>query len=158
MRILLGIACLVALFLLSSTWHRSRMNLLRETPGGLKTARAGDRVGELPEGWGELRIGAASGAQPVFLEPPPQETRYPEPAEAPAPLDPREADPAAQDWELRVKSGDVLSRIVRLHYGRVSPDLERRLAEYNGLVDPDRLEVGQLLYLPPEDRLVEATP
>ncbi len=61
---------------------------------------------------------------------------------------------APADWELIVGSGDVLSRIVRVQYGRVSPELEQRLAEYNGLSSPDKLKVGQTLYLPTEERLL----
>jgi nucleoid-associated protein YgaU len=152
MRILLGIGILVAIFGLSTAWHRSEIRELRN-PGGVheREARAAEPR-TLPPGWGEVILGAPSGAEPVFLEP------MRPPADAPATGSPDaavfEAPLSVEDWELPIRQGDVLSRIVRVHYGRVSPDLEKRLARYNGLESPDKLVVGEILYLPPEERLL----
>ena len=157
MRILLGIGLLLAIFAASSVWHQGRMRELRGL-GGFQEARAADpRM--LPPGWGEVIVGTPSGAEPVFVEPVrPTESRVlavdeaveswtEVPAQEPEPL-------TVEDWELPVRPGDVLSRIVRVHYGRVSPELEERLARYNGLESPDKLVVGETLYLPPEEKLL----
>lgn len=113
----------------------------------------------LEPGKGIVTIGRPSGAPPVFLEPiAPDELA---PRGELAPLGPR--DPLdlprdeLEDWEMRVRPGDVLSRIVKVQYGRVSRDLEQKVARYNNLRDPDKLIVGQVLYLPTLERLLEQT-
>jgi hypothetical protein len=160
-RIVLGIGILLAIFGISSIWHRSRMHDLRypATERGSTVRAAEPRI--LPPGWGEVILGAPSGAEPVFVEP----TRAPvgrggsdrgyDGVGYGEPVEYEDLSPQALDWELPVRPGDVLSRIVRVHYGRVSPELERRLARYNGLTSPDKLAVGQTLYLPTEERLLE---
>jgi hypothetical protein len=162
-RILLGIAALLLVFGLSTLWHRSEMRRMHAGSSTGEVQAASPR--EHAPGWGEVIVGRPSGAEPVLVEPaapplsaarrlrpPGRGTEGELPAEPPPEGDDRK-DP--RDWELEVRDGDVLSRIVRVHYGRVSPELEQRLAEYNGLSSPDKLRVGQTLYLPPEERLLE---
>ena len=157
MRIFLGIAVLIGVFAVSSLWHRSALDDMRN-PAPLDGEVLAARPRDLPPGWGEVVIGAPSGAEAVFLEPPPRPERFARRDEEVAIedfeiLEDGESEVELQDWELIVGSGDVLSRIVRKHYGRVSPELEDLLARYNGLSSPDKLEVGQVLRLPSEERL-----
>jgi hypothetical protein len=166
-RILLGIAALVLVFGLSTLWHRSELRRLHAGSSSGAVHAAPPR--EHAPGWGEVIVGRPSGAEPVFVEPaapPLSAARRLRPpgrgagdsadGEVPAKTLPDGNERKhPRDWELEVRDGDVLSRIVRVHYGRVSPELEQRLAEYNGLSSPDKLRVGQTLYLPPEERLLE---
>lgn len=61
-----------------------------------------------------------------------------------------------------VAAGDTLSKIAERYFG--SADLALRLAKYNGLVNPDLLQVGERLEIPPRRELdgpqaaVAATP
>ena len=175
MRILIGIACLALVFGISSLWHRSEMSSFRAQAGfgGEPVVRAAE-VRNHPAGWGEVIVGSPSEAEPIYVAPPPapaRARRLTPPGQRPAADDEASASEtwsetsttefssksvvrAPADWELVVGKGDVLSRIVRVHYGRVSPELEQRLAEYNGLSSPDKLKVGQTLYLPAEELLL----
>jgi nucleoid-associated protein YgaU len=56
-----------------------------------------------------------------------------------------------------VRSGQSLSKIAAQSYGRSTDDLVRRLAEYNGLADPDRLRAGQDLLVPVREKLLAST-
>lgn len=176
MRILIGIACLVLVFGISSLWHRSEMDDFRAQAGlgGQSVVKAAE-VRNHPAGWGEVIVGSPSQAEPIYVAPSPPRTRArrltppdqlgsvnEEASNSGSLSDSSAAElstegglQAPADWELVVGSGDVLSRIVRVHYGRVSPELEQRLAEYNGLSSPDKLKVGQTLYLPAEELLLD---
>lgn len=48
----------------------------------------------------------------------------------------------------RVRTDDTLWDILHAHYGAVDADLVWRIAEHNGLADPDAIDVDQLLVLP----------
>lgn len=113
----------------------------------------------LEPGKGIVTIGKPSGAEPIFLDPGPLADHRDEVDAGGSTV--REGDKAFPgepgDWEMRVRPGDVLSRIVRVHYGRVSRDLEQRLAKYNKISNPDKLVVGQVIYLPNEERLLKET-
>lgn len=71
----------------------------------------------------------------------------PAPGSAVAPPEPEQATPEPDAGERThvVKAGENLFRI-GLVYGFTADEL----AAYNGLVDPSRLDVGQVLRLPPE--------
>ncbi|MFT5287729.1 MAG: LysM repeat protein [Planctomycetota bacterium] len=178
MRILIGIACLLLVFAVSTFWHRTKITELRIETGLEKIVVAAEKRSFRP-GWGEVIVGAPSGVEPIHVEieailipadarrltPPPgrRGAQQPLDEELARELDieadeygapESELQQAPRDWELEVRSGDVLSSIVRKHYGRVSPDLDQKLAEYNGLSSPDKLKVGQTLYLPTEARLL----
>ena len=178
MRILIGIASLLLIFAVSTLWHRFKIDELRAETGLRKlTVEAAER--DLAPGWGEVIVGAPSGADPIHVErrrahvaahrlrPPGKRSNQLRTIEAPPESEQSSdaidhglsetSEPLVQpaDWELEVRPGDVLSSIVRQHYGRVSPDLEQKLAEYNGLKSPDKLKVGQILFLPTEEHLLQ---
>lgn len=55
-----------------------------------------------------------------------------------------------------VESDDTLSEIARTYYGDVS--LYQKLAEYNGIVDPNLIIIGQVLEIPPKAELLRGIP
>ena len=65
------------------------------------------------------------------------------------------ADNINDDRTYTVKCGDTMDCIVRVQYGSESRELVDKLATYNGLCDPNRISVGQILYLPSLERLNE---
>ena len=54
--------------------------------------------------------------------------------------------------EVIVKAGDTLSKIAKDAYGDAS--LARKLADFNGLANPNDLLIGQHLELPSKDELL----
>ena len=54
----------------------------------------------------------------------------------------------SEDKTYTVKCGDTMFCIVRVQYGYESQELVDKLATYNGLADPNRIEVGQELLIP----------
>ena len=62
----------------------------------------------------------------------------------------------AVDFTMRVRPGQSLSVICQQHYGSARKDLVQRVAAYNGLDDPNRIRVGNELYLPAESILYGA--
>lgn len=123
------------------------------------TTSAAERedLGPLPPDWGAVWIGEPSGADPLpsaeragFREIPAEPTGRGRFVDSPEPAEPRDGV-----FELRVQPGQVLSRICALRYGTSNSDLVRRLAEYNGLDNPDDLKVGALLRLPPAEDLLD---
>lgn len=54
-----------------------------------------------------------------------------------------------------VKRGDTLSRIVHKRYGTSQPSLQKQVAKYNGLANPNRLHINQRLRLPAMAMLAE---
>lgn len=61
--------------------------------------------------------------------------------------DPTPAPAPANPVTYTVRRGDTLSSLARAFYG--SPDAARALARANGITDPDVLDVGQRLEVPP---------
>ena len=62
-------------------------------------------------------------------------------------------DNYAEDSTYTVKKGDTLYCIVRVQYGLTNQEAVDKLATYNGLSDPNRLSVGQVLYIPCIEKL-----
>lgn len=171
MRFILGLTILFAVFAVSSLWHGQEQKALliqreflqAENEREAKAALAGSFDGVVPPrenepGWGDVVVGRPSGADRV--EPAPQ-VNYGQPTPATGQpqnwgtMEAGSPPPAPADFELTIQSGQVLSSIVATHYGRVSPDLEQRLAKYNGLSSPDKLRVGKKLKLPTEQTLLD---
>ena len=61
----------------------------------------------------------------------------------------------SEDKTYTVKCGDTMDCIVRVQYGSESRELVDKLATYNGLCDPNRISVGQVLYIPCINKLKE---
>ncbi|MCX6623694.1 MAG: LysM peptidoglycan-binding domain-containing protein [Acidobacteria bacterium] len=57
------------------------------------------------------------------------------------------APPATQNYTVR--PGDTLSKISKAFYGNAS--LYMKIAEANGIENPDRIQVGQELVIPPAE-------
>jgi LysM repeat protein len=74
-----------------------------------------------------------------------------QPAQPGSPPQPSEQPVEAQPQMYAIQPGDTLSRISKKFYG--DPDLYQRLAYYNGIYDPDVIQVGQLLEIPPKSEL-----
>jgi nucleoid-associated protein YgaU len=107
--------------------------------------RRGD-TGTLGPGEAVLIVGRPSGATP---RPRPQAPSQESPGVRPAaPDQPPVAEIELGDFSLEVQSGQTLSGIAYLRYGRSGPGIVRALAAYNGLADPDELRAGQVLRLP----------
>lgn len=66
----------------------------------------------------------------------------------------RSAAATAAPREVRVEAGDSLARIALRHLG--SESHWTKLADYNGISDPRRLQAGQRLRLPPLETLASA--
>lgn len=71
--------------------------------------------------------------------------------ESPAPPDPA-WEYAPQPWEpvfeVEIRPGQVLSVLCSEFYGTSRPPVVRRVAEWNGLTNPDQLRAGQRIELP----------
>lgn len=102
----------------------------------------------LAPGEGVVIVGRPSGAEPVEVLPP-----QPVGAVAQGEDWERAASERLGDFELEVRPGQTLSQIAHAHYRSHAPELLRALAAYNGLADPDRVQAGQKLRLPPIERL-----
>ena len=61
----------------------------------------------------------------------------------------------AEDKTYTVKSGDTLYCIVRTQYGLTNQEAVDKLATYNGLADPNRISLGQVLLIPEVDKLMQ---
>ena len=70
--------------------------------------------------------------------------QWQEAARAPSPGEPPPADLDADDYHV-VQTGETLSSIAQECLG--SALMAAELARLNGLTDPDKIEVGQVLYL-----------
>ena len=58
-----------------------------------------------------------------------------------------------EDTTYTVKSGDTLYCIVRVLYGLTNQEAVDKLATYNGLSDPNRISMGQVLLIPCIEKL-----
>jgi LysM repeat protein len=67
-------------------------------------------------------------------------------AAAANPCNPCAAAGAAGDRTYTIRAGDSLADVAQQTYG--DPGLYRMLADYNGIADPDRIVVGQVIRLP----------
>ncbi len=171
MRFILGLTILFAVFAVSSLWHGQEQKALliqrellqAENEREAKASLAGSFDGAVAPrqnepGWGDVIVGRPSGAERI--QPAPQ-INYAQPTTAASEpqnwgtMEAGSPPPPPADFELTIQSGQVLGSIVSTHYGRVSPDLEQRLAKYNGLSSPDKLRVGQKLKLPTEQTLLD---
>ena len=74
--------------------------------------------------------------------------------EAPAPAVVNEGE-YAPDKTYTVKNGDTLYCIVRVQYGLETQEAVDKLATYNGLSDPNRISLGQVLLIPELDKLMQ---
>lgn len=155
----LALAVLLGLPLLAALWQKGYLEDQRERRRAL-AAEASGRPVDTPDGWSLVLIGKPSGAEPVERPPKPrprrerstEEGRVPAETEAAAPV-PGPTRLVLEDFQVVVREGQVLSQIVKDHYGRVSPRLEGWLAAYNGLESPDKLRAGKSLALPSEEKL-----
>ena len=59
-----------------------------------------------------------------------------------------------EDTAYIVKSGDTLDCITRVQYGTSAREYVDKLATYNGLGDPNKIRVNQVLYIPCEEKLL----
>jgi len=59
-----------------------------------------------------------------------------------------------EDTAYIVKSGDTLDCITRVQYGTSAREYVDKLATYNGLSDPNKIRVNQVLYIPCEEKLL----
>ena len=64
----------------------------------------------------------------------------------------------AQDAAYTVQCGDSLDIIVLSMYGRNDRCIVDRVATYNGLPDPNKIVVGQILYFPSLERVLMIDP
>ncbi len=82
----------------------------------------------------------------VEVPPAPVETV---PATAPAPATATSASSGSQTYV--VQSGDTLERIARRFYGSGSPTLISKIQRANDMRNPDSLQIGQKLVIPPQN-------
>ena len=163
-RILVGLCLLFLTFGLAALWQGRTLDEMRRQRDA---ATQGDEFGadaRLP-GWGQLVVGAPSGAEPVERPASMQERTH-----SNAPTGPPSPTPGSEDpggvrefqpprfpppFELRIRSGQRLWSLLERHYDRVGPNLIADIAAYNGIPDPNVIEVGQLLHLPSLEELEE---
>ncbi len=149
MRALIGLLLLLGLCLLAGflqdRWSesvRAERESLRSFPTDLDGREAG---------WGTLRIGRPSGAEPIELpssQPAPVVEWVEEEEAASDPLQSPE-DWRPPDFEYVVPEGRVLSKICEDFYDSGRQPIPQRVATYNGLDSPNSLRAGFLLRLPP---------
>ena len=63
-----------------------------------------------------------------------------------------------EDETYTVKCGDTLTCITRVFYGLETREAVDKLATYNNLSDPNRISVGQVLYIPSLEKLKAVVP
>lgn len=168
MRALLVVLLIFTAFGAAMVWQSGTLSRLRaehtERRGVLAGGPNDPASRPLPAGWGVVVLGDPSGVDPVELAERPGTARaLPETVEPNRLLArPAAADVEAwralethglADYEIEVRDGMTLSKIVRAHYGEVDPELCARLATYNGLDDANALKVGATLRLPHRDKL-----
>lgn len=157
MRAALGVLFLVLLFatavLIQDRWQKRTMS---ERPGLLiQPAVAPDRSSVALEraraGWATLIIGRRSGAEPIVLEPElePEPDFAPESDPQPAWDEESPSEPLRPaDYVVTLDPNLTLSEICQRFYGTGAPKVYTRLAQYNGLENPNAVRQGQKLYLP----------
>jgi nucleoid-associated protein YgaU len=172
-KLLVGVLLLVAAFAAAAIWQR---NWRAEAEARRELARTSDgRSSPRPkaaaeEGWGRVIIGRPSGADPVApsSEPLPRADASASPLPAPSPAAPpagetrQSTDPAsgespavpAGEARIVVQHGESLSSLCQTHYGTRRPEVVQALAAYNHLKDPDRVREGQVVVMPPIERLI----
>ena len=147
MRLVLILCTLACAFALAAMWQDQKLAELRRERELASRVAAGVVVetpsGALPAGKGVVIIGRPSGADPIPMpdEMLPQEGTPPQP------------ESELADFVMEVRSGQTLSGIAHAFYHTAPSGLVRRLAEYNGLANPNQLRAGQRLSLPPRERL-----
>ena len=63
--------------------------------------------------------------------------------------------PCEEDQTYTVKNGDTMFCIVRVFYGVESQEYVDKLATYNGLKDPNKIGLGQVLNIPCKEKLLK---
>lgn len=177
LRILIGLVGLFSVFGLAAVWQKHNIEQSRKirdnAPDVLAASRPEPVLQEegpsLAPGWGRLVLGRPSGAAPItrslplatprathqvgtYVEEPEQQPTYTTP---PASIDPVAPPTWPADQELKVRSGQSLSKIIADAYGRSTPSLVSRLASYNGMENADKLRIGQALRIPVIEKLNE---
>jgi hypothetical protein len=149
MRLVLILCTLASAFALAAMWQEQKLAELRRERLLASRVAAGVVVetpsGALPAGKGVVIIGRPSGAEAVDV-----------PYEPPVPAQEQGAQASPEelaDFVMEVRSGQTLSGIAHAVYGTAPSGLVKRLAEYNGLADPNLLRAGQRLALPPREIL-----
>lgn len=104
----------------------------------------------VPANFDELSRNRIAAIEP-YVAPTPEPT--PEPTPAPTPEPAPQPDPTPAVFEYTVVSGDNLTNICHNHYGldKNSGDAYRKalqVAAYNGIADPNLINVGQVIKLP----------
>lgn len=175
MRVLSGWFILVALFAVASAVHHGWTRDLQQERVELRAVGA-DRV---RDDRARVVIGRPAGTTPLVDWPTPPAWPAVDPSPLPgvdsgpdgvlatSPLDalsdPRlealAVEPDLPPWtpvfEVTVRPGQVLSRICEDFYGTGRPPLPALVARYNELADEHSLRAGQILKLPPRERLDE---
>jgi nucleoid-associated protein YgaU len=172
-KLLVGVLLLIAAFAAAAIWQ---WNWRAEAEARRELARTSDDRSSprsnvaAEEGWGRVIIGRPSGADPVAPSSEPlaradtsaspldAQTPATRPASTPQqPTDTASGDsPAAPAGEARVvvQHGESLSSLCQTHYGTRRLELVQALAAYNHLKDPDRVREGQVVVMPPIERLI----
>ena len=104
----------------------------RVTIGRPSGAEPIDLTNILPENWERVIEGSAGGEEPLPVDEGEQANTY-----------------RAPDFVYTVPEGRVLSKICVDFYNSGRPPIPQRVAEYNGLANPDGLRAGFQLRLPP---------
>lgn len=159
MRTLLLVLALACCFGVAAIWQQSHIRRLNQERVLAAEIRAGETTatasGLLDEDEAVIWIGRPAGA--AQDSPPPKPPEKEAPRQAPAPPAPKPPAPVA-DFELEVAAGQSLSKIAHAHYGSASIELVNKLAQYNGMRDPNALRAGMRLKLPPLERLTLSKP
>lgn len=148
MRALVLLLVLAGSFALAAVWQRRHVSELRAAREQAKSASV-NAVASAPAfapGEALLVIGRPSGAEPRSR---PAEPVMPKPSGS-------EGAAVLSDFTQLVQEGQTLSGIAHVHYGQSGRQLVSALAAYNAMSDPDQLQVGQSLRLPPIERLQSA--
>jgi nucleoid-associated protein YgaU len=161
MRSLILVLILACAFGVAALWQQSRTQRLREERALAARVASGEAAmtpsGLLGPGEAVVVIGRPSGAPaapranaPKGGPPAPRSTVPASPTPAPPPA----APPAPLgDFVLEVGAGQSLSKIAHAHYGHAPVELVTKLAQYNGMADPNALRAGMQLKLPTLERL-----
>ncbi len=171
MRAALGVLFLVLLCVAATLVQERWIDGVRDRLPGLQLpaqseVRAAERQNLHQSGWARLVVGRPSGADPIVLPhlEAPVYTEYSDAELESSSQQPRRAmisggearfepefteeNPRPSDFEITLDASSTLSEVCVRFYGSGSPKLYQRLAEYNGLPNPNAIRSGQKLFVP----------